>query len=429
MQPLPIITPSPLSLHSFLRTSIVAAGAATVLALLPAALAAETSSPLMAYVGTYSSPLPFVRHGETLLPPGNGRGIHLFQVDRATGALSPRGVYEQKTSPTCLVFNAARTRLYSTNATDQFEGGESGSISAFAIDRSDGHLTLLNTVASGGAGPTFASIDPSGRFLLVANYFGGSVAVLPIRTDGSLGPASDIHKGAGKVGPKRATNAPPGSFGISGHEQPHAHMILPDPSGRFVLSADLGTDQILVWKLDDHAGVLSANDPASASLPPGDGPRHFAFHPNGRWLYSLQEEGATVVLFDFNPENGRLTSRQTISSLPPGFVGTSMASEILASSDGRFIYAANRLHDGISCFSVGATGELTFVAEELSHGDFPRTFNFDPTGNLLYSCNQRGDNIATFRVDRDSGRLTFTGQYAAVGSPAIIVFLELGKGG
>ena len=413
--------------RSFLKGSIALLSGGFLLALPPVAKAAEDKGPLMAYVGTYSSPKPFIRHGEVALPPGNGRGIHLFQVDRATGALSPCGLYEQRTSPTCLVFNAAKTRLYSMNATDQFEGSESGSISAFAIDPADGKLTLLNTVASGGAGPTYASVDPSGRFLLVANYFGGSVAVLPIKSDGSLEPASDVHVSMGKAGPKRPANAPPGSFGISGHDQPHAHMILPDPASHFVFSADLGTDQILVWKFDDHTGILSANDPVGVSLPPGDGPRHFVLHPNGHWFYSLQEEGSTVMLFDYDSEKGRLTFRQTLSSLPPGFVGTSMASEILASPDGRFIYAANRTHDSIACFSVGAKGELTFVADEPSHGNFPRTFNFDPTGTFVYACNQRGDNIAIFRVDRDSGRLAFTGQYTAVGTPAIIVFLEVGK--
>ncbi len=390
---------------------------------------ADQPPPLMAYVGTYSSPQPFMRHGEQMLPPGNGRGIHLFQVDRKTGALSPCGLYEQSTSPTNLVLNAAKTRLYSMNATDQFEGTESGSISAFSVDPKDGHLTLINTVSSGGAGPTFASPDPSGKFLLVANYFGGSVSVLPIRADGGLEPPCDIHEGTGKVGPKKAASAPRGSFGISGHEQSHAHMIQPDPAGRFVFSADLGTDQILVWKLDAGTGKLSPNTPDSVSLPPGDGPRHFAFHPNGRWFYSLQEEGATVAMFDYDAQKGRLSARQTLSSLPPGFAGTCVASEILIGPDGRHVYAANRLHDSISCFDIGPDGRLSFVAEEWTHGDFPRAFNFDPSGAFLYSCNQRGDTIAQFRVEAGSGRLSFTGQYTPVGSPAIIVFLDLNRAG
>ncbi|MCX7008706.1 MAG: lactonase family protein, partial [Kiritimatiellaeota bacterium] len=329
----------------------------------------------------------------------------------------------------CLAFNAAGTRLYSTNETDQVEGSDAGSLSAFAINRADGQLTLLNTVSSGGAGPTYVSLHPSGRFVLVANYFGGSVAVLPILPDGRLGPASDVKKDAGTMGPKRATNAPAGSCAVSGHDVPHAHMIAADAAGRFVLSTDLGLDQIRIWKFDDRAGVLAPNEPATIALPAGDGPRHFSFHPNGRWLYSLQEEGSTIVLFDFDAEQGRLAARQTLSSLPPGFAGSNFTSEIMVSPDGRFVYAANRLHDSIAFFAVGATGTLTFVGEEWTRGDYPRSFNFDPTGGFLYVCNQRADNVTAFRIDRKSGALAFTGHYTPVGNPSMIAFLDLGKSG
>ena len=381
----------------------------------------------MAYVGTYSAPLRNVLPTQVDLPPGNGRGIHLFQVDRTTGALSPSGEVELGGSPSCLAINAAGTRIYSTNETDKVEGTEAGSVSAFSIDRTNGKLTLLNTVNSGGAGPTHVSIHPSGRFVLVANYFGGSVSVLPILPNGGLGPASDIKKDVGTVGPKKATNAPPGSFAFSGHDIKHAHMIEADPSARFVLHADLALDQIFIWKFDDRAGLLTANDPPSVSLPAGDGPRHFSFHPNGRWFYSLQEEGSNIVLFDYDASKGSLAARQTISSLPPGFAGSNFTSEIMVSADGRFVYAGNRLHDTIACFAVGETGTLTFVAEEPTRGNYPRSFNFDPTGNFLYACNQRGDNITTFRVDQKSGTLAFTGQFTAVGNPSIIVFLDLAK--
>ncbi len=379
----------------------------------------------MAYVGTFSSPLRDVLPTQVDLPPGNGRGIHIFQVDRSTGALTAAGAYELGASPNCLVVNADGTRLYSTNETDHVGENKAGTLSAFAINRADGQLTLLNTVPSGGAGPTYLSIHPSGKFVLVANYFGGSVAVLPILSDGRLGTVSDIKQDTGVVGPRKATNAPPGSFAFSGHDRTHAHMIQADSSGRFVLHVDLGLDQIFVWKFDERAGTLSPNDPPAVSFPPGDGPRHFAFHPNKRWFYSIQEEGSTLVLFDFDPSNGRLTSRQTISSLPPGFTGSNFCAEILVSSDGRFVYAGNRLHDSIAIFSIGKNGELTFVADEWSRGDYPRSFNFDPTGRFLYSCNQRGDNIAVFRVDRKTGRLAFTGHYTPVGNPSSIVFLDL----
>jgi 6-phosphogluconolactonase (cycloisomerase 2 family) len=379
----------------------------------------------MAYVGTYSSPLHDVLPTQVDLPPGNGRGIHLFQVDRTTGALTPSGVYELGISPSCLVLNTAGTRLYSANETDRVGDTKEGTLSAFAINRVDGKLTLLDTVRSGGAGPTYVSIHPSGKWVLVANYFGGSVAVLPILADGRLGAATDIKQDDGVVGPKAAVNAPPGSFAFSGHDRTHAHMIEADPSGRFVLHADLGLDRIFVWRFDTRKGVLTPNDPPGVSLPQGDGPRHFCFHPNGRWCYSLQEEGSNLVLFDYDAANGRLASRQTLSSLPPGFAGSNFCSEIMVSGDGRFVYAGNRLHDSIGIFSVGNQGELTFMGEEWTHGDYPRSFNFDPTGRFFYCCNQRGDNIAVFRVDRTTGRLTFTGHYAPVGNPSTIVFLDL----
>jgi 6-phosphogluconolactonase (cycloisomerase 2 family) len=283
-------------------------------------------------------------------------------------------------------------------------------------------------VSSGGKGPAHLSVHPSWRFVLVANYFGGSVAVLPIRFDGSLGDATDFKQDAGKVGPTKATNAPPGSFAFSGHDQIHAHMIESDPSGRFVLHVDLGLDKIFVWKFDDKKGVLTPNGPHSVSLPAGDGPRHFHFHPNGRWLYSLQEEGSTIVLFDYDSAAGRLTARRTVSSLPPGYAGSNFCSGILVSDDGRYVYAGNRLHDSIGIFSVGKTGELTFVGDEWTRGNYPRSFNFDPTNRFLYSCNQRADNIAVFRVDRESGGLNFTGHYTPVGNPSIIVFLDLATG-
>jgi len=379
----------------------------------------------MAYVGTFSSPLRDVLPTQVDLPPGNGRGIHFYHVDRTTGAMTLDGIYERETSPSCLALNATGTCLYSANETDRVGERNEGTVSAFTINRADGQLTLLNTVPSGGAGPTYVSIHPSGRFVLVANYFGGSVAVLPILSDGGLGAATDIKQDDGALGPKKATNAPPGSFAFSGHDRTHAHMIRADASGRFVLHADLALDRIFVWKFDERSGVLTPNDPPAVSLPPGDGPRHFFFHPNGRWCYSLQEEGSNIVLFDYDAMKGRLTPRQTISSLPSSFAGSNFCSEIMVSGDGRFVYAGNRLHDSIGIFSVGRNGTLTFVGEEWTRGNYPRSFNFDPAGKFLYSCNQRGDNVAVFRVDRKTGRLIFTGHYASVGNPSAIVFLDL----
>lgn len=385
--------------------------------------------PLVAYVGTFSSPLKDVLPTQVDLPPGNGRGIHLFHVDRRTGAMTPAGIYELGTSPSCLAINAAGTRLYSANETDRVGEKKEGTVSAFAVDGATGKLELLNTVAAGGAGPTYVSLHPAGRHLLVANYFGGSVAVLPIGEGGKLGEATDIHNDAGEIGPARATHAPPGSFAFSGHDRTHAHMIQADPSGRFVLHADLGLDQIFVWRFDEQRGKLTPSRPAAVSLPPGDGPRHFHFHPNGKWLYSIQEEGSTIVLFDWDAAEGRLAARETISTLPPGFAGSNFCSEILVSADGRFVYAGNRLHDSVGIFAVDAEGKLRYVGEEWTRGNYPRSFSFDPSGQFFYCCNQRGDNLAVFRVDGKTGGLQFTGQYVPVGNPSIVVFLDLAKGG
>ena len=386
---------------------------------------AEAAGPLMAYVGTFSSPLRDTLPTQVDLPPGNGRGIHLFEVNRETGALSPAGIHPLGNSPSCLVVNAAGTHIYSANETDRVGETKQGTVSAFAIDRTSGQLKPLNSVPSGGAGPTYVSLHPSGRFLLVANYFGGSVAVLPILADGTLGTATDIKTDAGKLGPTKAKNAPPGTFAISGHDRTHAHMIQSDPSGRFVLHVDLGLDAIYVWKFDDKTGTLTPAKTPVVTLPPGDGPRHFYFHPNSKWFYSIQEEGSNLVLFDYDADNGGLTPRQTISTLPAGFAGSNFCSEILVSADGKFVYAGNRLHDSISIFAIGADGALSFVADEWTRGNYPRSFNFDPTGAFLYCCNQRGDNVAVFRVDRESGKLAFTGQYVPVGNPSHIVFLDL----
>lgn len=389
--------------------------------------AGAESAPLMAYVGTFSSPLRDMLPTQVDLPPGNGRGIHLFQVNRSTGALTPRGVYASGTSPNCLAINAAGSRMYATNETDHIGDEKEGTVSAFAVDSTNGELKLLNTVRSGGAGPTYLSLHPSGKYLLVANYFGGSVAVLPILPDGSLAAASDVQKDAGQIGPARAAHAPPGSFAFSGHDRTHAHMILPDPAGRFAVHADLGLDRLFIWKFDETKGRLTPAETPTVALPPGDGPRHFHFHPNGRWFYSLQEEGSTIALFHYEADRGRLTAQQTISSLPPGYAGSNFCSEILVSADGRFVYAGNRLHDSVAIFSIGPEGRLSFVGEEWTRGNYPRSFNFDPTGEFFYVCNQRADHVTAFRVNRETGGLTFTGHYTPVGNPSVIVFLDLAK--
>lgn len=418
-----------MNLCDFTRRSFRAASAAlafgiSVIVWHVHALSDEGVRPMIAYVGTFSSPLKDMLPTQVDLPPGNGRGIHVFQVNRDTGALTPAGIFELGTSPSCLTLDASKTHLYSANETDRVGDDNEGTVSAFAISPETNQLTLLNTVRSGGAGPTNVSVHPAGKFLLVANYFGGSVAVLPILADGRLGDATDIKTDTGKLGSTTAINAPPGSFAFSGHDRTHAHMIQADASGRFVLHVDLGLDQIFVWKFDDQNGLLTPNEPHNVSLPAGDGPRHFYFHPNGRWLYSIQEEGSTTVFFDYDGDTGRLVSRQSLSTLPVGFAGSNFCSEILVSGDGQFVYVGNRLHDSIGIFSIGKNGELKYVGEEWTRGNYPRSFSIEPTGKFLYCCNQRADNVTVFQVNRETGELKFTGKYTPVGNPSCIVFRD-----
>jgi len=368
-------------------------------------------------VGTYSNPQGPERS------KGRGQGIYVFEMNPANGALTQREVIPSDANPAWLALHPTGKYLYSANEVANFGGANSGSVSAYTVDRTTGHLTLLNTVSSEGAGPAHMSVHPSGKFALVANYAGGTEAVLPIHTNGELGPATDVIHNQGTLGPEQPHSAPVGSYAFSGHDKPHAHMIQADASGRYVFAADLGLDHILIWKIDLESGKLTPNDPPFVAVPPGDGPRHFVFHPNGRWFYSLQEEGSTLLAFDYDSQQGRLREKQTLSSLPKGFVGTNFTSEVRISPDGKFLYAANRLHDSVAWFSISAAGMLTFAGEEWTRGDYPRSFTIDPTGSFLYCCNQRGDAITTFRVNRSTGALSFTGHYTPIGTPANVVFL------
>jgi len=269
------------------------------------------------------------------------------------------------------------------------------------------------------------SLDASGNFAFVANYAGGTIAVFPILEGGKLGGAVDVHRDSGSVGARIATDAPPGSFAISGHDAPHAHMIAPDPGDRFVLSVDLGQDRIYVYRFDPNTGKLTPSEAAPfVSFPSGDGPRHFAFHPNGRWIYVLSEESSTITYFQYDATHGKLSLQQAISSLPEGFAGTNFTSEVVVSPDGRFLYAANRLHDTIAICAIDRRGRLTRIGEVSTMGDYPRHCTFDPSGKFFYVCNQRSDDIASFEVHRETGMLSFTRAYTSVGSPSIVTFLS-----
>ncbi len=402
-----------LSRRHFLGT-FASVGAAAQLGTPPSVSGAQT---LLAVVGSYSSPQG--PEGSK----GNGQGIGLYEMDLSDGSLRKRGLFEDGSNPSWLALHPSKSFLYAAEEINDYQGTNSGAVSAFAVDRASGQLSRLNTANSEGAGPAHLSVHPSGQHLFVANYAGGSFAVLPVGVDGRLGAATDIQRETGQTGPVHATNAPPGSFAISGHERTHGHMISADPSGRFVLGSDLGLDRIKIWKFDPERGKLLPNNPESVSVPPGDGPRHFIFHPNGRWFYSLQEEASTLILFDYDANLGRLKARQTISSLPPLFAGTNFTSEVRITPGGRFLYAANRLHDSIACFSIGEDGSLHFVGETWTRGDYPRSFTIDPMGRFLHCCNQRSDAITAFRLNGRNGELTFTGHYTPVGTPAILVYL------
>jgi 6-phosphogluconolactonase (cycloisomerase 2 family) len=397
----------------FLKIAAVATVArASILNALPAV---HSGKNVLAYVGTYTGAAG---------SGSNGEGIYRFEMDEVTGELRHRALVAKSVDPSWIAIHPSKKYLYAVNEVSDYNGS-SGSISAFSIAPGSGDLTALNVVSSEGAGPCFLSIDAEGKFAFVANYGGGTTAVLPILDGGLLGAATDIHRDTGSLGGAQAASAPLGSYAVSGHDAPHAHMIMPDPNGSFVLATDLGQDRVYSYSFNKTTGKLSLGEGAhGAALPSGDGPRHFAFHPNGRWLYSIQEEASNVVFFKYDASTGSLTQQQTLSALPSGFAGTSFASEVLVSPDGRFLYAANRLHDTIATLSIAADGKLKWIGETSTMGDYPGQCQIEPGGRFLYACNRRSDSITCFKINRDTGLLAFTGQYTGVGSPASITFLD-----
>ncbi|MCV2353436.1 lactonase family protein [Paucibacter sp. B2R-40] len=367
--------------------------------------------PAHAYVGSYSP---------------NGLGIYSFEQDPQDGSLRPLGLSAGPPNPSWLCARADGSRLYAANEFDGAEGG-SGQVTVYARDATNGALTLINSVGSGGASPAHLSLSADERFVFVANYGGGSVAVLPVAGDGSLCEALTVSRhgelfGAAVSAPQPAALAVAGSFAISGHDGgPHAHMAQLDPRGRFLLVSDLGLDLLISWRFDARSGQLSEPQTWCSSI--GAGPRHFAFHPQrAEHCYVLNEEASTLAWLQLDVETGRLTQHAEVSSLPLGFKGTSFASDLRFSADGRYLYCLNRLHDSVAIFAVAAEGSLTLLGHEWTRGSYPRSFAFDPSGRFLYVCNQRSDHLAVFEVQAASGGLEFTGHYVAVGSPAAICF-------
>jgi len=375
--------------------------------------AMNSTSSHFAYIGTYNP---------------NGEGVYRVQVDPANGALSAATLVSKVPNPAQLTLDAGGKTLYVASEVADFNGGKHGGITAYRVNPSDGGLTQLNQVDSQGAGPVFLALTPDGRHLLVANYVSGSVAAFPVATDGSLGAASSVQQQQGPAGAGKPAAAVEGSFAISDHNGPHAHMIASDPSGKFVFSTDLGLDRIYQWRFDAAGGQLTPNDPPwIAASSAGAGPRHFVFHPDGKTLLLVNEEASTLTSYRFDSQKGTLKQLHAVSTLPAGYKGTNFAAGLALSKDGGNLYVANRLHNSIAQFSVGAEGELKPVAETWTRGDYPRSLALSPDGRYLYALNQRSDNVTRFSVDPANGKLSFAEGYTPVGSPSQMVFLPPAK--
>jgi len=353
---------------------------------------------MFVYVGAYTEP-----------PEGHAEGIAVFRFDADSGALSPVQTVAGIANPSFLTLDTRQRYLYAVNELDE------GGVTAFARDADDGTLTTINHQLSHGAAPCYVSLDASGRYALVANYSGGTVAVLPITADGHLEPATSVidHGLAGS------------SVRSSQHKQPHPHMVAPTAGDRQILVTDLGLDRVFVYRLDAITGQLVPNErgPGWANAVPGSGPRHFAFGADGRYLYVINELDSTLTVFAYDGETGELHPVQTVSTLPDGFTGENTCAHVVVAPDGRFVYGSNRGHDSIAIWSIaGEGGEVELVGHEPTRGKNPRHFNLHPTGDWLLVANQHSDAVLTFRRDRDTGRLTAVGPVTATPSPVAILF-------
>jgi 6-phosphogluconolactonase len=349
---------------------------------------------MFVYVGAYTEP-----------GYGHAEGIGLFAFDPATGELDLLRTITGVPNPSFLALNADRTRLYAVNELAD------GRVSAFARDRESGDARLLNGQPAHGADPCYVSIDPSGRFALIANYTGGTVAVLPINVDGSLEPASCVihHDGSGPR-PEQ--------------EGAHPHMIAPTPDGQLILVSDLGADRLVVYRLDAGAGRLERNERGTATLAeaPGAGPRHFAFAPDGRALYVINELDSTLSVFRYNGGHAEFDAAQTVPTLPAGAEFANSCAHVVVSPDGRFVYGSNRGHDCIAIWAAGELGALTPVGHEPTRGRTPRGFALDPSGRWMLVANQETDSLVVFRRDAVTGLLAATGRVLETPSPVAVLF-------
>ena len=350
------------------------------------------------YVGTYT--------GE-----GASRGIYHLSLDREAGTLRSGGLAAETASPSFLALAPNGRALYAVNELTELGGRQTGGVTAFARDPETGALSSLGQQPSHGGAPCYVMVDRAGRYVLVANYVGGNVALLPIGPSSALGEATAVIPHAG-TGPKSQRQ-----------EAPHAHCIILDAPNRFAIAADLGADSLFIYRVDDRRGLLTPGEQAVVKLRPGAGPRHLAFAPNAPRLYVVNELDSTLVAFDYEPVRGRLTERQTLSTRPGGATGDNFPADLHVHPRGHTVYASNRGDDTIAVFSVAPdTGRLTLVQTVSASGKWPRNFAIDPTGTQLLVANQRSDSVVGFRIDPSSGRLTATGARAEVPTPVCLVF-------
>jgi len=346
---------------------------------------------------------------------GKNKGIYTCRLDTATGKLRAPELAAKTANPSFLAIHPDCRYLYAVGDSGVFGGRKTGAVSAFAIDQATGKLTLLNRQSTGGLGPCHLNVDRTGKCVLVANYSSGSCASLPVRDDGSLGEAGSFiqHEGS-SVNPKRQAG-------------PHAHSINLSPDNRFAFVADLGLDKVLIYKLDPVRAMLTPNDPPFATVPPGSGPRHLAFHPSGRFAYVINEMFCTVTAFSYEAKQGALKEIQTVSTLPKGESvqpGYSTA-EVQVHPGGKFLYGSNRGHDTIAVFAIDqVSGTLSLIQNEPTQGKMPRNFGIDPTGAWLLAANQDTGNVVVFAVDPKTGKLKPTGQIIAVGAPVCVKFMS-----
>jgi 6-phosphogluconolactonase len=388
-------------MHRLLSACLIAAAAVSLSALGHAQAPPSAAGGMLVYFGTYTGP--------------KSKGVYVSQLDPATGTLTAPQLAAETTSPSFLAVHPTGSFLYAVNEVNTFGGQPGGSVSAFAIDRRTGLLKGLNAQSSQGAGPAHLIVDKDGRNVLVANYGGGSVAVLPLGKDGKLKSASAMVQHTGSsVNPQR-------------QKEPHAHAIVLDPANRFAYVADLGLDKVLVYQFDGRNGLLTLNNPPSANVKPGAGPRHLAIHPTGRFAYVINEMNCTITAFNNDSTKGALQEAQTISTLPAGQAMQSgfSGAEIEVHPSGKFLYASNRGHDSIAVFTIDqTTGRLTYVENQPTQGSTPRGFGIDPDGRYLLAGNQRSDTVVVFRIDPQSGKLTSTGSKIDLGSPVSVKFVR-----